>query len=60
MLQVRGQIHRALALVREALQLLADLPRERDYSVRARLTMYEGYLLGMRGLIPEARVKLAG
>lgn len=57
-LQMRGQIHRALALVREALQLLADLPRERDYSVRARLTMYEGYLLGMRGLIPEARVKL--
>ncbi|HHX06535.1 MAG TPA: helix-turn-helix transcriptional regulator, partial [Pseudomonas sp.] len=57
-LQVRGQIHRALAMVREALQLLADLPRERDYAVRARLTMYEGYLLGMRGQIQEARVKL--
>jgi len=57
-LQLRGQIHRALAMVREALQLLVDMPRERVYAVRARLTMYEGYLLGMRGLTQEARVKL--
>lgn len=57
-LQIRGQIHRALVMVRDALQLLADMPRERVYAVRARLTMYEGYLLGMRGLTQEARVKL--
>lgn len=57
-LQVRGQIYRALAMVREALQLLADTPRERVYAVRARLTMYEGFLLGIRGHIAEARVKL--
>ncbi len=57
-LQIRGQIHRALIMVRDALQLLADMPRERVYAVRARLTMYEGYLLGMRGLTQEARVKL--
>lgn len=57
-LQLRGQIYRALAVVREALKLLAGMPRERVYAVRARLTMYEGYLLGMRGRIQEARVKL--
>ncbi len=57
-LQLRGQIYRALTMVREALQLLADMPRERVFAVRARLTMYEGYLLGMRGQVQEARVKL--
>ncbi len=57
-LQIRGQIHRALAIVRDALQLLVDMPRERVFAVRARLTMYEGYLLGMRGQTQEARVKL--
>ncbi|QEY59245.1 helix-turn-helix transcriptional regulator [Pseudomonas sp. C27(2019)] len=57
-LQLRGQIHRALAVVREGLKLLVDMPRERVYAVRARLTMYEGYLLGMRGRSQEARVKL--
>lgn len=57
-LQIRGQIHRALAMVREALQFLVDMPRERVYAVRARLTMYEGYLLGMRGQTQDARVKL--
>ena len=57
-LQLRGQIHRALAVVHEALRLLMDMPRERVYAVRARLTMYEGYLLGMRGHTQEARVKL--
>ena len=57
-LQIRGQIYRALALVHEALQLLVNMPRERVYAVRARLTMYEGYLLGMRGQTQAARLKL--
>lgn len=57
-LQLRGHIHRALTVVHEGLGLLVDMPRERVYAVRARLTMYEGYLLGMRGHIQEARVKL--
>lgn len=57
-LHVRGEINRALVVVYDALQLLADMPRERVYAVRARLTMYEGYLLGMRGRVQEARVKL--
>ncbi len=57
-LQARGQIQRALELVREALLLLAEMPRERVYAVRARLTIYEGYLLGMRGHSQEARIKL--
>lgn len=57
-LQVRGQIYRALTVVNEALQLLANMPRERVYAVRARLTMYEGYLLGMRGDTQTARLKL--
>lgn len=45
-LQIRRQIYRALELVREALLLLVEMPRERVYAVRARLTIYEGYLLG--------------
>ena len=57
-LQIRGQIHRALAVVADALQLLVHLPRERVYAVRGRLTMYQGYLLGMRGQVQTASLKL--
>ncbi|NLY13994.1 MAG: AAA family ATPase [Gammaproteobacteria bacterium] len=57
-LQIRGEIYRALEVVKEALLLLAPMPRERVYAVRARLTMYEGYLLGVRGNMQEARIKL--
>ena len=57
-LQARGEVQRALTEVRLGLQRLADLPVTRLYAVRARLTLYEGYLLSLR-LQPEAaRVKL--
>jgi len=57
-LQARGEVQRALAEVRLGLQRLADLPATRLYAVRARLTLYEGYLLSLQ-LQPEAaRLKL--
>jgi LuxR family maltose regulon positive regulatory protein len=57
-LQARGEVQRALGEVRLGLQRLADLPTTRLYAVRARLTLYEGYLLSLQ-LQPEAaRLKL--
>ncbi|WP_263144060.1 LuxR C-terminal-related transcriptional regulator [Pseudomonas sp. RIT-PI-AD] len=52
-LQARGEVHRALDEVREGLARLRGLPAQRFYAVRARLTMYDGYLHALR-LQPEA------
>ncbi|MGE7959958.1 LuxR C-terminal-related transcriptional regulator [Pseudomonas sp. NPDC089530] len=47
-LQARGEILRALDEVRQGLQRLYGLSTQRLYAVRARLTLYEGYLLALR------------
>ncbi|MDR9754122.1 LuxR C-terminal-related transcriptional regulator [Pseudomonas sp. SZMC_28357] len=52
-LQARGEILRALDEVRQGLQRLQGLSPQRLYAVRARLTLYEGFLLALR-LQPEA------
>ncbi|NWE44606.1 LuxR C-terminal-related transcriptional regulator [Pseudomonas gingeri] len=52
-LQARGEVLRALDEVRQGLQRLEGLPAQRLYAARARLTLYEGYLLNLR-LQPEA------
>ncbi|NWA01291.1 LuxR C-terminal-related transcriptional regulator [Pseudomonas gingeri] len=52
-LQARGEVLRALDEVRQGLQRLQGLPAQRLYAARARLTLYEGYLLNLR-LQPEA------
>jgi len=57
-LQARGEVLRALDEVRQGLQRLQGLPTQRLYAARARLTLYEGYLLIQR-LQPEAgRIRL--
>ena len=57
-MQARGQILRALEEVRLGLQRLKDLPASRLYAVRARLKLYEGYLLTMRMQTDAGRVQL--
>ena len=52
-LQARGEILRALDEVRQGLQRLHGLAPQRLYAVRARLSLYEGYLLLVR-FQPEA------
>ncbi|VVO36913.1 LuxR C-terminal-related transcriptional regulator [Pseudomonas fluorescens] len=52
-LHARGEIHRALDEVRQGLQRLQGLSTLRLYAVRARLTLYEGYLLTLLSR-PEA------
>ena len=52
-LQARGEILRALGEVQQGLQRLEGLSAQRLYAARARLTLYEGYLLTLR-LQPEA------
>ncbi len=52
-LQARGEILRSLDEVRQGLQRLHGLAPQRLYAVRARLSLYEGYLLLVR-LQPEA------
>ncbi|WP_122666301.1 LuxR C-terminal-related transcriptional regulator [Pseudomonas viridiflava] len=47
-LQARGEILRALDEVRHGLQRLKGLSAQRLYAIRARLTLYEGYLLTLR------------
>ncbi|MFG0682304.1 LuxR C-terminal-related transcriptional regulator [Pseudomonas sp. xss_4] len=51
-LHARGEVVRALGEVREGLQRLHGLSAQRLYAIRARLTLYEGYLLVAR-LCPE-------
>lgn len=52
-LQARGEVLRALDEVRQGLERLKGLSAQRLYAIRARLTLYEGYLLTMR-MQPEA------
>ncbi|RMH85447.1 helix-turn-helix transcriptional regulator [Pseudomonas sp. AOB-7] len=56
-LQARGEVLRALEEVRQGLARLQGLTAQRSYSVRARLTLYEGYLLSLR-LQPQAAPRL--
>jgi len=56
-LQARGEVLRALSEVRQGLARVQGLAAQRSYSVRARLTLYEGYLLSLR-LQPQASERL--
>ncbi|RMT83379.1 LuxR C-terminal-related transcriptional regulator [Pseudomonas viridiflava] len=57
-LQARGEILRALEQVRQGLQRLKGLSSSRLYAVRARLTLYEGYLLALRMQVDAGRARL--
>lgn len=57
-LQARGEVLRALEEVRQGLHRLADLPAQRRFAVRGRLTLYEGYLLALRLQPQQARERL--
>ncbi|MFJ4141249.1 LuxR C-terminal-related transcriptional regulator [Pseudomonas sp. NPDC089734] len=57
-LQARGEVLRALDEVRLGLQRLKGLSTVRLYAVRARLTIYEGYLLSLRMQAEEGRAQL--
>lgn len=57
-LQSRGEILRALDEVQQGLERLRGLSPQRLYAVRARLTLYEGFLLAMRLQPQAARVRL--
>ena len=57
-LQARGEVLRALDEVHQGLQRLESLPIRRQYAVRGRLTLYEGYLLSLRLQPQQARQKL--
>ncbi|ABA76443.1 LuxR C-terminal-related transcriptional regulator [Pseudomonas fluorescens] len=57
-LQARGEIMRALDEVRQGLDRLRGLSAQRLYAVRARLTLYEGFLLAMRLQPQVARARL--
>ncbi|MBC3270037.1 helix-turn-helix transcriptional regulator [Pseudomonas sp. SWRI81] len=57
-LQSRGEILRAMDEVHQGLERLRDLSPQRLYAVRARLTLYEGFLLAMRLQPQAARVRL--
>ncbi|MFG6205598.1 LuxR C-terminal-related transcriptional regulator [Pseudomonas retamae] len=57
-LQSRGEILRASDEVHQGLERLRGLSSQRLYAVRARLTLYEGFLLAMRLQPQAARVRL--
>ena len=57
-LHARGEILRALDEVRQGLQRLQGLSGQRLYAVRARLTLYEGYLLATRLHCAPGRARL--
>ncbi|VVM81757.1 LuxR C-terminal-related transcriptional regulator [Pseudomonas fluorescens] len=57
-LQARGEILRALDEVHQGLERLRGLSSQRLYAVRARLTLYEGFLLAMRLQPQAARLRL--
>ncbi|MBS7661758.1 helix-turn-helix transcriptional regulator [Pseudomonas lalucatii] len=57
-LQARGEVLRALDEVRQGLERLRGLPPQRLYALRARLTLYEGYLLSLRLQPQLARQRL--
>lgn len=54
LLQVRGHIQRALKATNQQCQALQSLSYPRGLAVRARLTLYRGYLQGLLGNLPEA------
>jgi LuxR family maltose regulon positive regulatory protein len=58
-LQARGEILRALDEVHQGLERLRGLSPQRLYAVRARLTLYEGFLLAMRLQPQAARARLS-
>jgi LuxR family maltose regulon positive regulatory protein len=57
-LQARGEILRSLDEVRQGLQRLHGLSPQRLYAVRARLILYEGFLLALRSQPQAARLRL--
>lgn len=57
-LHARGEALRALDEVRQGLQRLQGLSAQRLYAVRARLTLYEGYLLVTRLQPAQGRARL--
>lgn len=57
-LQARGEILRSLDEVRQGLQRLQGLSPQRLYAVRARLILYEGFLLALRLQPQAARARL--
>ncbi|PYC28572.1 helix-turn-helix transcriptional regulator [Aquipseudomonas alcaligenes] len=57
-LLARGEIVRALEEVRSGQERLRGLSAQKVYAVRARLTLYEGFLLALRLRPDEARQKL--
>lgn len=57
-LQARGEILRALDEVHQGLERLRGMSAQRLYAVRARLTLYEGFLLAMRLQPQAARTRL--
>ncbi|MFF7108667.1 LuxR C-terminal-related transcriptional regulator [Pseudomonas sichuanensis] len=57
-LHARGEVRRALDEVRQGLQRLQGLSGQRLYAVRARLTLYEGYLLAARLQPGQGRARL--
>lgn len=57
-LQARGEILRALEEVGQGLQRLQGLSSQRLFAVRARLTLYEGFLLALRLQPQTARLRL--
>ncbi len=57
-LQARGEVKRALDEVRLGADRLQELAVQRVYSVRARLNLYEGYLLSLSLETQAARTKL--
>ena len=57
-LQARGEILRALDEVKQGLQRLHALSPQRLYAVRARLVLYEGFLLTLRMQSPAGLARL--
>lgn len=57
-LHARGEVLRALDEVHQGLQRLQGLSAQRLYAVRARLTLYEGYLLVSRLQPAQGRARL--
>lgn len=57
-LQARGEILRSMDEVRQGLRRLQGLSPQRLYAVRARLTLYEGFLLALRLQPHAARQRL--
>lgn len=57
-LHARGEVTRAMDEVRQGLLRLQGLSGQRLYAVRARLTLYEGYLLAARMQPAQGRTRL--